>query len=93
MDDLAGYTDDVFDTWWKSGRIPKKGGPKVTWKENKAWLDARIKRGDSFWLATNPQILPKTVLKAGDKIPSGYFTAKELNYLRQKGVSVLYHKK
>lgn len=86
MDDIAKYTDDVYDTWWKSGRM---GGAKVTWKENKAWLDARIARGDKFMLATDPTTLPSTVLKIGQEIPRGYFTARELKYLKSKGVQVL----
>ena len=92
MDDIAGYTDEMFDTWWKSGRIPQKGEPKVTWAENKLWLDQRISRGDDFWIATDPTSLPNTKTGFKQGVANGYFTARELEYLRSKGISVLYHK-
>jgi RHS repeat-associated protein len=78
----------AIDTWAKSGRIPGTGASPVTWAENKAWLDARITRGDKFGIATDPVTLPP--VKGGfiPGQPNGYFTARELDYLKGRGINV-----
>jgi RHS repeat-associated protein len=89
MQDLGKFADDpAIDTWAKSGRLPGVGDPPVTWAENKAWLDTRIARGDTFGIATDPLTLPP--VKGGyiPGQPNGYFTARELEYLRERNISV-----
>ena len=90
MDDLK-HLDDMpnIDTWRRSGRIPGPDGHPVTWAENKRWLDERIARGDRFAIATNPNTLPP--VKGGfiPGTPNGYFTARELEYLRSRGIDIL----
>ncbi|MBX3445015.1 MAG: hypothetical protein KF774_21625 [Planctomyces sp.] len=89
MDDLKRF-DGIpnVDTWHKTGRMPGPNDPPVSWTENKSWLDARIQRGDNFGLATDPLTLPPTrlPLPLPDPMPSGYFTARELDYLRKMGI-------
>ena len=50
--------------------------------------DERIARGDKFAIATDPAILPP--VKGGyiSGQPNGFFTARELEYLQSKGVTV-----
>lgn len=94
MSDVARFEDNPqIDTWWKSGRIPDKTksppDPDITWQENEAWLIERVWRGDNFGIATNPNDLPRTVLPAGSdlsNLPDGYFTARELDWLRRHGI-------
>ena len=91
MADIRKYSaDDTIDSWAKSGRLPGKGDPPVTWAENKKWLQERIDRGDNFIIATNPKTLPP--VKGGyiPGKPNGYFTARELEYLNKQGVKVEY---
>jgi len=88
MKDLERFSDDpAIDTWAKSGRIPKPVDPPVTWAENRAWLDARIARGDKFGIASDPATLPpvRGGYIAGQ--PNGYFTARELQYLQDQGIT------
>ena len=80
--------DPNIDTWAKSGRIPKEGEPLVKWSENQDWLDARIARGDKFGVATDPSTLPPVVDGHSPGRANGYFTARELYYLKQKGIPV-----
>jgi hypothetical protein len=80
--------DPNIDTWAKSGRIPEADDLPVTWAENQDWLDKRIARGDKFALATDPATLPPVVDGHVPGQANGYFTARELRYLKQKGVSV-----
>ena len=55
MDDLVRFDNmDGFDTWRKSGRIPKPGEPPIRIPENRLWLQERIDRGDTFAIATRP---------------------------------------
>ncbi len=85
MDDLVKYADNAsIDTWHKSGIF----GSRVTWAQNKAWLDARILRGDKFSIATNPTSLPSVINGYVPGMPNGYFTARELQYLNSKGIKV-----
>ena len=87
--DLLKFDGDTHvDYWWKSGRIPGPGDREVRWSENRAWLDARIRRGDDFGLATNPATLPPVTGGYTEGDPNGYFTARELYYLRRLGVIV-----
>lgn len=90
MDDLAKYDEitDV-DTWRKTGRTPDPADPnQVTWKENQAWLDHRIDRGDNFGIATDPATLPPVLDGYIKDVPNGYFTRKELEYLLKKEIDV-----
>ncbi|HEY1038597.1 MAG TPA: hypothetical protein VGF30_04290, partial [Bacteroidia bacterium] len=86
MDDLLKFSDDaMIDTWHKSG-IKK---PRITWADNKAWLDSRIVRGDKFGIATDPKTLPPVRNGYIPGVPNGYFTAREYEYLISKGIEVL----
>ena len=90
MEHLEQFADNpAVDTWAKSGRIPAPGEPPVTWAENKAWLDERIARGDQFGIATDPATLPPVKNGYIPGQPNGYFTARELQYLQQQGISVM----
>ena len=89
MDDLKKFdSDPKVDTWRKTGRVPSRdGGPPVTWRENREWLQERLDRGDSFGIATDPATLPNP--NASGYIPdspNGYFTARELKYLNEQGI-------
>jgi RHS repeat-associated protein len=87
MDDLIQFDKDpLIDTWRKSG-IPGKG---ITWPQNRAWLDARIARGDRFGIATNPNTLPPVLNGYIPGVPNGYFTAREFDYLMKQGVSIMH---
>lgn len=77
---------DGVDTWLRSGRIPEAGDPPVAWRENRLWLDERIARGDTFGIATNPVNLPEVIGGFIPGQPNGYFTARELKYLRSRGI-------
>lgn len=83
--------ENEVDTWLRSGRIPKAGEPPVAWLENRLWLDERIARGDAFGLATDPVNLPDVVGGFVPGQPNGYFTARELNYLRSRGIEPAPH--
>lgn len=90
MKDLEQFADDPsVDTWAKSGRIPGPGEPAVSWSENQAWLEQRIARGDLFGIATDPAALPPVSGGYIPGTPNGYFTARELDYLIGKGISLL----
>jgi RHS repeat-associated protein len=87
MKDLAKFGGDpAIDTWAKSGRIPAAGEAPVTWAENAKWLTERVARGDRFGIATDPATLPP--VKGGyiPGVPNGYFTARELSFLRGLGI-------
>jgi hypothetical protein len=85
MDDLLKYADDVsIDTWHKSGIL----GQRVTWAQNRAWLDARIARGDAFGIATDISKLPSVKNGYIPGVPNGYFTAREFDYLMGRGIRV-----
>ncbi len=87
MKDLEKFAGDpAIDTWHKSGRIPGPGQPRVTWTENVNWLMERVKRGDKFGIATDPATLPPVMGGFQEGVPNGYFTAKELNFLRKLGI-------
>jgi len=90
MADLASgrFDGDEYDHWGKSGRIPAPGEPKVSLQENRAYIDARIARGDKFAIATDPKTLPHPARGWVQNQPNGYYTAWELNYLKQKGIPV-----
>jgi RHS repeat-associated protein len=102
MDDLLTFgrdpwkSGDTIDTWWKSGLRDESGNIRlndVNWPENQAWLEAKRLRGDEFALATNPAVLPKSTKLRPDpdgivRIPRGYYTKRELDYLTSKGISV-----
>jgi hypothetical protein len=48
MKDLKAVAENpAIDSWAKSGRMPGPGEPRVSWAENRAWLQERIERGDS----------------------------------------------
>ena len=76
----------LIDTWAKSGRIPGPGDRPVTWAENEDWLRARVERGDRFGIATDPATLPPVKGGYVPGVPNGYFTARELDYLRRQGI-------
>ena len=82
--DIAGFAGTPgIDTWIDSG-LPVYGRTP-SWAENQAWLQERIDRGDSFYLATpESEISPKFVAD----VPNGHFTWKELQFLRQLGIPV-----
>lgn len=87
MKDLGKFAGDpAVDTWAKSGRIPGVGGPPVTWAENAKWLTERVVRGDKFGIATNPATLPPVRGGYIPGTPNGYFTARELDFLRRLGI-------
>jgi hypothetical protein len=90
MEDLRRFHDnDLYDTWWKSGRIPERDGgrPVVGWPENRQWLDERINANDIFYIATDPETLSSDWIEG---VPNGNFTWRELDYLKNKGIEVLY---
>jgi hypothetical protein len=91
MADLAHprFDSEEYDHWGKSGRIPKPGEPTVKLWENKAYIDARIARGDKFAIATDPSTLPHPKKGWKKDTPNGYYTAWELNYLKEKGIPVI----
>jgi len=90
MKDLERFADNpAIDTWVKSGRIPRIGDKPVLWEENQAWLDARIARGDSFGIATDPATLPPVVDGFIQGQANGYFTAREFSYLQRRGVLII----
>ena len=90
IDDLQQFDDTPnVDTWRRSGRIPTSADPPVTWEENKKWLDERIARGDKFGIATDPSKLPPVRGGYIPGVPNGYFTARELEYLRSRGIDIL----
>lgn len=90
FDDLRKFNDDPnIDTWLKSGRTSGTENGPVTWLENRAWLDARIERGDSFAIATDPATLPEVAGGYVPGKPNGYFTARELRYLQELGINVV----
>jgi hypothetical protein len=71
----------LYDTWFDSGPRPPYadyGGSVM--KANRFWIWERIKRGDQFWLVTDPAELTN--------VPGqpGYFTTRELRWLTQKNV-------
>lgn len=83
MEDLKIFLNDpLVDTWAKSGLKNQR----VTWAQNKAWIDERIMRGDKFYLTTDPKTLPKVKGGYVEGTPNGYFTARELEYLNSKGI-------
>jgi len=84
-----GIPADIIDTWRKSGRIPGDMDDPVTWAENLAWLKERIARGDTFGIATDPSKLPPLVNGRIPGVANGYFTTKELAFLRKSGIDVL----
>ena len=87
MDDLAKYDGyQNVDTWRKSGRLPGAGDKKVSWTENRKWLDERIKRGDTFIMTVDPKTLPDYV----KDVPNGSFTKMEYNYLVKKGATIIH---
>ena len=87
MDDLDRFSrDPLMDTWGKSGRMPGPGERPVTWAENEAWLRARVAHGDTFAIATNPATLPPVRGGFIPGTPNGYFTARELAFLRSLGI-------
>ncbi len=85
MHDLVQFDKDPdIDTWRKSGIKPPPG-QQVTWFQNRDWLDERIARGDCFGIATDPRTLPP-ITGPNSYIrnqPNGWFTAKELDYLKR----------
>ena len=84
MKDLEQFEDNPnIDTWAKSGRRPVDGEPRVTWPENRRWLQDRIDRGDSFGIASDPETLGKEYV---ENLPNGNFTYRELQYLGQNGI-------
>lgn len=86
MDDLLRFTDDKYDTWWKSGRLPSRdGGGRVTWPENKKWLQDRINRGDTFGIATDPKLFPMEYIPGE---PNGWMTKMEYEYLQGLGIPI-----
>ncbi|QDQ25033.1 hypothetical protein FNU76_00965 [Chitinimonas arctica] len=91
MDDLRRVADDPnIDSWAKTGRMPGPGDSRVTWTENKKWLQDRIDRGDNFIILTNPQSLPRVKGGFVEGQPNGYFTARELQYLNDRGIKPKY---
>lgn len=78
--------EDGVDTWLHSGRIPGPDDPPVYWMENRNWLEERIARGDEFAIATDPATLPPVLGGMVPGRPNGYFTARELDYLRSRGI-------
>jgi RHS repeat-associated protein len=89
MDDLTKYDDVInVDTWRKSGRIPStNGGGKVTWPENRKWLQERIDRGDTFIMTMDPKNLPTEYIPNS---PNGWFTKLEYDYLIKKEAKIEY---
>jgi hypothetical protein len=69
--------------------IPKHDN--ISWKTNKNWLQERIDRGDNFLISTNPRTLPDADNYIPG-VPNGVFTARELRYLKRRGISVPYIK-
>ncbi len=91
MEDLRSVDNlKNVDTWQKTGRIPGAHDPKVTWKENKKWLDERIDRGDRFIILSDPKSLPPVKNGYIPGSPNGYFTARELEYLQSRNIKVEY---
>jgi RHS repeat-associated protein len=87
MHDLKKFADQThIDTWAKSGPGPLPGRNLVTWTQNRAWLEERIARGDRFAIATDPSSLPPTMNGRIEGVPNGYYTARELEYLRAQGI-------
>lgn len=78
--DVLKMFDDVpnVDTWHKSGRIPRGNDPQISWAENRAWLQQRIDRGDTFIMTMDPAKLPASHIKGS---PNGWFTKLEYDYL------------
>ena len=92
MDDLKAFDDipaDIVDTWHKSGPGPLPGNTRVIWKQNLEWLLERVRRGDSFAIATDPSTLPKVLDGLIPGTPNGYFTAKEYALLKSLGIDVI----
>ena len=88
MDKLKEY--DAYsnvDTWHKSGRIPKPGEKRVSWSENRQWLDERIKRGDTFIMTMDPKDLPTEYI---DGNPNGWFTKLEYDHLIKNKAKIIY---
>jgi RHS repeat-associated protein len=86
MEDLRRFDGTDVDTWRKTGRIPGPGDRPVSWEENKAWLDERIARGDTFYIATDPTTLGTGYIPG---VPNGWFTRLELDYLERQGIEVI----
>ena len=90
LDDVKQFDDDAdIDTWTRSGRTLGVCAGPVTWAENRKWLDVRIARGDRFGIATNPATLPAVRGGYVPGVPNGYFTARELEYLKSRGIEIL----
>ena len=88
MDTLKNF-DNVHnvDTWRKSGPSVLPGKTRVTWPQNRKWLDEKIARGDTFIMTINPKDLPTEYI---DRVPNGWFTKLEYDYLLKKGAKIEY---
>lgn len=88
METLLKYSDDVnIDTWHKSGPDILPGKDKITWPQNKKWLDKRIERGDTFIMTMDPKDLPTEYIEGS---PNGWFTKMEYDHLIKKNAKIEY---
>lgn len=82
-----GYSN--VDSWKKTGRKPGSTGEKVTWTENRKWLQDRIDRGDVFIMSIDPKTLPPVKGGFVPNQPNGYFTAREFDMLKKQGAKII----
>ena len=86
MNDIKRFAGESgFDTWWDSGPPPIPPKTLVSWAQNKVWLNERIARGDSFWLATDPSTFPIEYVPGN---ANGWFTKREYDYLTRLGIPI-----
>jgi len=84
------HLDGDINTWWKTGRIPNRGlsgdgTSRVTWAENRKWLEDWIAKGTTFALVT-PESELSTVYVRGE--PNGFGTYQEIQYLRDNDIPI-----
>lgn len=82
-----GYSN--VDSWKKTGTKPGSTGEKVTWTENRKWLQDRIDRGDVFIMSIDPKTLPPVKGGFVPNQPNGYFTAREFDMLKKQGAKII----